>query len=103
MVSDFSIDAHALVRSTPSLQDAQSTLGGLTVPEPDPGMYGRLVGTAGTTTEPRTTHQHNDLIAALSEAFAATAEGITATGTCYQNLERDHVDLIGRSIIAGLP
>ncbi|MGJ6979176.1 hypothetical protein ACSDQ9_01410 [Aestuariimicrobium soli] len=98
MVTDFRIDAFALLRSNTPLQDAQSTLSGTTVPEPDPGMYGKLVGSSAQTTEPQTTQQHNDLIAALSELFGATSEGLEATGTCYQNVERDHIDLVMRSI-----
>lgn len=102
MVTDFRIDSFALARSNPPLQEAQSSLSGITVAAPDPGMYGQLIGSAAGTTEPQTTEHLNDLIAALAEVFQATSDGVVATGECYQQLERDHVDLIAGGITRSL-
>ncbi|WP_022910176.1 hypothetical protein [Aestuariimicrobium kwangyangense] len=102
MPTDFRIDAFAVVRANAPLQDAESVLAGLSIPAPDPAMYGQLVGSAGATTEPRTTDQHNDVVLALSEVFGSTSDGLAATGSCYQQVESGHVELIADAIVRGL-
>jgi hypothetical protein len=102
MPTDFRIDAFALVRANAPLKDGESALAGLTIPAPDPTMYGQLVGSAGATTEPRATGQHNDVVLALSEVFGSTAKGLAATGGCYQQVEHSHVELIADGIVRGL-
>ncbi|MDN5726643.1 MAG: hypothetical protein L0G99_12050 [Propionibacteriales bacterium] len=93
-MSTFTVQAAELSSAGGRVGPVASQLGSVSVPVPDPQMYGRLVGSAAVDCEPFTTTQVNALLKAEGGSLVGSiARRLIASATSYEACETENVGL----------
>lgn len=92
-MSTFQVSPGGLAQASAAVGPAVSALTGYHLPEPDPAMYGPLVGSAASDCEPATTQSFNELVAALGNLYGTIETRLDESSRCYQATEDGQVEL----------